>query len=192
MRESDSPQALRCIEQSLELDIGAGDQDGAEVALFNLALLDLDLEAPVSARSRIERALAILAAYPNPSMEAGLLQVLAQVEQMEHNDGQARTYFERALALARRTGDQIIMVESLLGCAMTEPVPADSAMLHGAADALLDHLGSQFAPTDARARETDHGRLRALLGDETFAEHYAHGRTMSRAQIIAVALRDPR
>lgn len=191
LRESDPPGSRRCLEQSLDLDAAAGDQDGVEIALLNLALLDLDLEEPASARSRVERALTILATYPNPTFEAGLLEVLGFVEHSEHNDGSARRHFDQAFAMARRAGDQSIMAESLLGCALTETAAPHSAVLHGAADALLAHTGSQLAPTDARARRADHARLQALLGDDVFAVNHAHGRAMTRSEIIALGLHDP-
>ena len=187
LRETDRAESRRCIEQALELDAAAGDQDGVQMALLNLAMLDLDVEDVASARSRAERALVTIATYPNPTFESALLAVLGSAECGEHNFRLARSHFERAFAVARRAGDQSIMAESILGVALTEEGPQDSALLHGAADALLADIGWQLAPTDARIRETDHARVRAVLGDETFAAIYAQGRALTRSEIIALA-----
>jgi predicted ATPase/class 3 adenylate cyclase len=188
LRESDRLGSRRYIEQSLELDATAGDQDGVAIALLNLAWLDLDLDEPATARSRVERALPILATYPNPVFEAGFLEVLGFVELREHDADAARTDFERAFALARRAGDQLMMAESVLGCALTEPQATHAAVLHGAADALLSRLGSQLAASDAQVRDAEHARLRSLLGDDNFEANYERGRGMTRPEIAALTL----
>lgn len=190
IRESDRAESRRCLEASLALDVAAGDQDGVAVALLNLALLDLDLAAPAAARAHARQGLAVLSTYANPTFESGLLAALGWAEQGEHNDDVARVHFECAFVLARRVGDQSIMAESILGCALVEPDTTRAAVLHGAADALLAHGGAELSPTDKRARDADRARLRTRLGDGTFAEHCARGRAKTRPEIIALSQRD--
>ena len=193
LRESDSVEAHRCIEESLELDTAAGDQDGIQVALVQ----------PRDHGSRSRRAGRVPAPGANEHSRSWRSTRTRRWKPACSRSWDTSNRWSTTTARRGRTSSEhsrsravpvitSIMVESLLGCAMTEAVPADSAMLHGAADALLDHLESQFAPTDARARELHHDRLRALLGDETFAENYARGRSMTRSQIMSVALRDAR
>jgi tetratricopeptide (TPR) repeat protein len=188
LRDSDHAEARRCIEQSLALDSAAGDQDGVQMALLNLALTDLDAHDTASARALAERALELTAGSPNPTFEAALLAALAWAELAEGHAAAARARFVEAVVLGRQVGDHSIMAEAIIGVALADPVAADAAVLHGAADAVLEQ-GAELASTDRRARDADVVRLRSLLGDDGFDECAGRGRTLPPSEIVAFARR---
>jgi hypothetical protein len=63
-----------------------------------------------------------------------------------------------------------------------------AAMLHGAAQALLDQTGAPWDPLGARDRQESLDRARAALGDEQFQRAYARGTALSFDQAISLAL----
>jgi hypothetical protein len=63
-----------------------------------------------------------------------------------------------------------------------------AAMLHGAAQALLDKTGVQLEPLDDRHRQESLGQARAAVGDEQVQRAYARGMTLSLDQVIDLAL----
>ena len=62
------------------------------------------------------------------------------------------------------------------------------ALLHGAAQALLDQLGAQREGLDDRYRQASLGQARAAVGDEQAQRAYARGMALSLDQVIDLAL----
>jgi DNA-binding CsgD family transcriptional regulator len=63
-----------------------------------------------------------------------------------------------------------------------------AATLHGAADHLYERAGQAFDAVDLSLRASDHARLRDALGQAAFDDACQHGRTLSQADAIALAL----
>ena len=63
-----------------------------------------------------------------------------------------------------------------------------AAVLHGAAQALLDQSGAEREGLDDRYRQASLGQARAAVGDEQAQRAYARGMALSLDQVIHVAL----
>jgi hypothetical protein len=63
-----------------------------------------------------------------------------------------------------------------------------AAVLHGAAQALLDQTGVPWDLLDARDRQESLDQAGAALGDEQFQRAYARGMALSFDQAIDLAL----
>ena len=63
-----------------------------------------------------------------------------------------------------------------------------AAMLHGAAQTLLDQTGVRWDTIDTRYRQESLDQAGAALGDEQFQRAYARGTTLSFDQAIDLAL----
>ena len=63
-----------------------------------------------------------------------------------------------------------------------------AAVLHGAAQALIDQTEIQWERLDDRYRRESPGRARAALGDEQAQRVYACGMALSLDQVIDLAL----
>jgi hypothetical protein len=63
-----------------------------------------------------------------------------------------------------------------------------AAVLHGAAQALLDQTGLPWEPFDARYRQESLDQADAALGDEQFQRAYVRGTALSFDQAISLAL----
>jgi hypothetical protein len=93
-------------------------------------------------------------------------------------DGDAQALFEQSLTIAQRSGDPLMVAYSQLGLALIASRAGDAhraAMLHGAADAIHDRLGTRFDSLESRLREADLALLRATLGDAVFQSAYDDG-----------------
>jgi DNA-binding NarL/FixJ family response regulator len=66
--------------------------------------------------------------------------------------------------------------------------PAVAATLHGAADHQYEQAGQAFDTKESKMRTSDHARLRDALGEAAFDAAYRHGRTLSQADAIALAV----
>ncbi|HYB17906.1 MAG TPA: hypothetical protein VEF71_20910 [Streptosporangiaceae bacterium] len=63
-----------------------------------------------------------------------------------------------------------------------------AALLHGAAQALLDQTGVRWETLDARYRQESLDQANAALGDEQAQRAYARGTALSLDQAIGLAL----
>jgi len=86
--------------------------------------------------------------------------------------------FEQSRAIEQRNGDQLMVAYAYLGLALLDSRAGNAqsaAMLHGAADAICDRLGTRFDSLESRLRDADLARLRAALGDSRFYTAYNAG-----------------
>jgi predicted ATPase/class 3 adenylate cyclase/tetratricopeptide (TPR) repeat protein len=103
----------------------------------------------------------------------------------------ARSMFETALRMSRRSGDSTGMAHACLGLALLAGDLGDwdrSGALHGAAQALLDRTGVAWDEDDARDRRDSLDQARAHLGDEQLERAYAQGMTLSVEKALDPAL----
>jgi len=76
----------------------------------------------------------------------------------------------------------------LAGVAAAQGQPERAARLFGAAEALLGSIGATLDPADRLAYARDVATIRAQLGADASAAHWAMGRAMTLEQMIAEAL----
>ena len=116
---------------------------------------------------------------------------LGMVLRAEHDPGGARSTLQQALRIGRRIGAKRSMAEAMLGLACLAGDLDDwhrAAVLHGAAQALLDQTGVPWDTFDARYRQESLDQAGAALGDEQFHRAYARGMALGFDQAIGLAL----
>jgi predicted ATPase/class 3 adenylate cyclase len=121
----------------------------------------------------------------------GMTLNLGMVLRAEHDLDGARSKLQEAVRIGRRVGDKRNMAEAILGLACLAGDLGDwnrVAVLHGAAQALLDQTGVPWDSADVRDRQESLDQARAALGDERFQRAYAHGTALSSDQAISLAL----
>ena len=109
----------------------------------------------------------------------------------EHDPDGARSALQEALRTGRRIGDKRTMADAMGGLACLDGDLGDwprAAMLHGAAQALLDQTGAPWDTLEARYRQESLDQAGAALGDEQSQRAYARGMTLSFDQAISLAL----
>jgi hypothetical protein len=97
---------------------------------------------------------------------------------LDDADADARAMFDQSLAIARRSGDQLMVAHAQLGLALVASHTGDAqaaATLHGAADAIHARLGTRFDSLESRLRDADIADLRPELGDAAFNSAYSAG-----------------
>jgi predicted ATPase/class 3 adenylate cyclase len=175
-------EALACAERSGDL--------GAEQGLhLNAGGAALELGDIPGARAHTEAAIRAAEALgiPHPLQSVNLGWIL----RAEHDLDGARSTLREALRVSRRIGFKRIMAEAILGLAFLDGDLGDwprAAMLHGAAQALLDQTGAPWDPLDAPHRQESLDQAGAALGDEQFQRAYARGMALSFGQAIDLAL----
>ena len=125
------------------------------------------------------------------TLSAGLRQNLGFVDLLDADPCNASRHFIDSLDTARITGVTSYVHGALLGLALAVGAYGDSAVaatLHGFADQYYEQGGRAFETIEAGLRDRDHAHLRATLGDAGFEVAYRHGRTLSQADAIALAV----
>ena len=175
-------EAFACAERSGDL--------GAELTLHNNAgVAALEMGDIPGARAHIEAAIRTAEALgtPHPAQSASLGMIL----RAEHDLDDARSALQEALRVGRRIGVKRIMAEAMGGLAFLDGDLGDwhrAAMLHGAAQALLDQTGAPWDTLDVPHRQESLDQAGAALGDEQFRRAYVRGMTLSFDQAIDLAL----
>jgi tetratricopeptide (TPR) repeat protein len=177
-------EAFACTERSGDL--------GIELYLHNNAgSAALEMGDIPGARAHIEAAIRAAEALetPHPLQSVNLGTILRAENDL---DG-ARSTLQEALRISRRIGDKRTMAEAMDGLACLDGDLGDwhrAAMLHGAAQALLDQTGVPWSLLDARYRQESLDQAGAALGDEQFQQAYARGMALSFDQAIDLALEE--
>jgi len=119
-----------------------------------------------AARAHLEAAIRAAEALGSPHLIA--LSNLAEVLRAEHDLDSARSGFEDVVRRSRRTGDKYALAAAILGLASLAADLGDwhrAAVLYGAEHALMDQIGAQWNPFDARPARESLDQARAALGD---------------------------
>ena len=175
-------EAFACTERSGDLRTkGALD--------VNAGIAALEMGDIPGARTHQEAAIQIAQALGRPHfLELGNL---GAVLLAEHDLDGARSTFEDVVRIARRTGDKSNLAYAIEGLARLATDLKDwhrAALLHGAAQALLDKLGAAWEPIAARPRQESLGQIRQALGGEQLHRAYTRGMALSFDQAIDLAL----
>jgi predicted ATPase/class 3 adenylate cyclase len=146
-----------------------------------------------AARAHLQQAAQVAQAIGETSAHMPL--ILGSVLRLEGDLGGAQSMFEAALRIIRRNGDLPGLAYT---CSSMAYLAADlgdwhrAAVLHGAAQALLDRTGQEWEPSEARLRYDSLDQVRAHLGQEQFDRVYAHGTTLSLEQALDLAFAEHR
>ena len=122
---------------------------------------------------------------------SGMTLNLGWVLRAEHDLDGARSKLAEALRIGRRIGNKTNMAEAILGLACLAGDAGDwhrAAVLHGAAQALLDQTGVPWATFVAGIRQESLDQAGVALGDEQFQRAYARGMALSFDQAISLTL----
>jgi predicted ATPase/class 3 adenylate cyclase len=175
-------EAFACAERSGDLD--------TEQALHNNAgMAALEMGDIPGAKAHMEAAIRAAEALgtPHPLQSVNLGMIL----RAEHDLDAARSALQQALRIGRRIGDKRSMAEAMGGLACLDGDLGywhRAAMLHGAAQALLDQTGVPWHTFDARYRQESLDQAGAALDDEQFQRAYARGTALGFDQAISLAL----
>jgi predicted ATPase/class 3 adenylate cyclase len=104
------------------------------------------------------------------------------VLRQDHDPGGARSSFEKALRLSRRSGDRADVAYASLGLACLAADEGDwhrAAVLHGLAQAFLDRTGLPWEELEARYRRDSLAQVRAHLGQYQFERARARSTAFS-------------
>jgi hypothetical protein len=116
---------------------------------------------------------------------------LGWVLRAENDPGAARAMFETALRMGRRRGQRYILAYACVGLACLAGDLGDwhrAVVLHGVAQALLDHVGDRWQEPEGGYRRDSIGQIRAQLGDDQFELAYAEGMALGFDDAVDVAL----
>jgi predicted ATPase/transcriptional regulator with XRE-family HTH domain len=175
-------EAFACVERS-------GDLLTEHFLHNNAGWTALQLGDIPGARAHLEAAVrsgeAIGFPCPVPTLNLGL------ILRFEHDLDGARTTLQEVLRAGRRIGQKKNTAEAILGLACVVGDLGDwhqAAVLHGAAQALLDQTGAPWDPFDADHRQESLDQAGAALGGDQFHRAYTRGMTLSFDQAIDLAL----
>ena len=168
----------RTVGRSLKLAHQAGNKALYLGTLNNLSYLELEDGHVAAARARLADGVR-LAQQIGARRGLSLLScTLGFASYLDGADGEARAMFDQSLAIAQRSGDQLMVAYAQLGRALIASRTGDAraaAKLHGAADAIHARLGTHFDSLESRLRAADLSRLRTTLGVSAFQAAYDAG-----------------
>ena len=187
--DGDLDAALADQEEALALSRATGDNYRLAITLANFGVDELAAGDLRAARAHLQEANTLADNFGYPNLSAPLRENLGFVDLVDADPGHARRLFLESLDTARITGVKSSYSRgALLGLALAAGAdgdPAVAATLHGVAD---EQAGRVFAGIEVGLRDRDHARLRATLGDAAFEAAYRHGRSLSQADAITLAI----
>ena len=121
---------------------------------------------------------------------------LGWVRRQDGDHDGARSSFEDALRMSRRSGERFGIAYAVLGLACLAADAGEwsrACVLHGLAQAALDRAGEPWQEPEVRYRRESLAQLRAHLGQQQSERDYARGMALSPDEILDLASRkDPR
>ncbi len=189
----DLDQSTALCRRALGLVRKIGDRRSEEGALTNLALCEamqgnLDL-----ARESWNDALSISNELGNELGQSIILNCLGDLTLEEGDADLALVDLCRSLRIARRIGSRRFLAYGLLSLAAAASalgLVGQSAMLHGASDALFEELGHPPEAPAARAQQLSLSKLHEAMG-EAFDSAYETGRQLQLNAAVELALHLP-
>jgi predicted ATPase/class 3 adenylate cyclase len=115
---------------------------------------------------------------------------LGWVLRQDHDPDGARSSFQAALRMSRRTGDRRGLAAASLGLACLAADTGDwhrAAVLHGVAQAFLDPTGQPWEELEARYRRASLDQVRGHLGQDQFDRAHASGMALSFDETLNLA-----
>jgi predicted ATPase/class 3 adenylate cyclase len=143
-----------------------------------------------AARTYLQEAAQAMRASGEEGIDLSIL--TGWVLRQDNDPGGARSSFEAALRISRRSGDRPGIAVASLGLACLAADAGDwhqAAVLHGAARAFLDPTGPPWEELETRYRQDSLDQVRAHLGQEQFERAHAQGRALSSDQTLELISR---
>lgn len=168
----------RTVGMSLKLAHQAGNKALYLGTLNNLSYLELEDGHIAAARARLAEGVRLAQEIGARRGLSLLSCTLGFASYLADADDDARAMFDQSLAIAQRSGDQLMVAYAQLGRALIAGRAGDAqaaARLHGAADAIHARLGTRLDSLESRLRAAALARLRATLGVSAFQAAYDAG-----------------
>jgi predicted ATPase/DNA-binding SARP family transcriptional activator len=168
----------RTVGKSLKLAHQSGNMALYLGTLNNLSYLEIEDGQISVARARLADGVRLAQRIGARRGLSLLSCTLGFASYLDGDDADARAMFDRSLAIAQRSGDQLMVAYAQLGLALVASRAGDAraaATLHGAADAVHAKLGTRFDSLESRLRDADVMYLRGELGTAAFQSAYNAG-----------------
>ena len=184
----DPVRAGKLFEEAIACTERTGDQLFASILHNNAGVHALRVGDIPAARAHLE--VAAQASLANGENSDAVAVNLGWVRRQDGDYDGARSSFEDALRISRRTGQRFDIAYAVLGLAC---VAADAGewsracVLHGIAQAILDRAGEPWQSPEVRYRRESLGQVRAHLGAEQSERDYARGMALSSDEIGPIA-----
>ena len=178
-------------QEVLALAQAAGDNYVLTITSMNLGLDQVAAGELRAGIAYLREALRIAEAHGYQHLAAAVTANLGFAYLMDADAASARGLLISVLDTARATGEKTLVPIAIFGLALavgTDGDPTVAATLHGAADHQYKLAGQAFDAVDLKLRASDHARLRDALGEAAFDAACQHGRILSQADAIALAV----
>jgi predicted ATPase/class 3 adenylate cyclase len=182
--------ARTLVEASLAVRRQSGSAWYIAIALNSLSEVARCQGKHKEARAFAEEAIGIYRQLEDKSGIAWSLYNLAYADHHLGNANKATQLFAEALALRYGQGNKEGMALCMVGLASTTAKEAHNeraALLHGAAESLMETVGVRLSPCDRADYEESMAAVREELGDEVFTARRDEGGTMSMEQVVKYA-----
>ena len=180
----------RTVQESVELCRRSGNKMLYLQTLNNLSYLEMEDGEVGVPRARLAEGVRLAAEIGDERGLSLLACTLGFASYLDNADTDAVAMFDQSLAIAQRDGDQLMVAYARLGQALLTSRGGDAraaTMLHGAADAILNKLGTHVDSLESRLRDADLTRLRAALGDAAFRDAYNAGQASEVSAALVAA-----
>jgi len=183
--------SLADYQEVLSLARASGDNYTLAVTLVNLGVDQVTAGEFRGALAYLEDGLRVADAHGYQHLSAAAEMNLGFAHLMNDDAASARRLLVGVLDRARASSEMTWVHGAVLGLALAAGADADPAVaatLHGAADHQYEQAGQAFDAKESKMRTSDHARLRDALGEAAFDAAYQHGRTLSQADAMALAV----
>ncbi len=178
-------------QEILALAQAAGDNYVLVVTLLNLGVDQVAAGERPAGVASFQEALEVAEAHGYQHLAAALALNLGFVYLMDGDAASARRLFIGVLDTARATGEKTFVHVAILGLAVAASADGDptvAATLYGAADHQYEQAGQAFDALDVELRAGAQARLLDALGEAALDAAGRHGRTLSQADAITLAV----
>ncbi len=186
----DFDRARDLYEEGRRLAVKLGSTFNAATAAHDLGLIELALGDVDAAIERCEEALALARIGGTPQLVAACLRSLAAAIVIRGDLGRAQELVEESLAIVRRLNEPRAVAECLetaAGIAAAGGDGARAAALFGAANAVLESIGTTPTPERQPWIEVYQQAARLRLEPDRFEEELARGASLSLDDAIQLA-----
>ncbi len=192
--EADLDTASHYLEEALALLRELGDEVQVAVSLGNLAVVATYNGEYLRAQTMMEESARLHRALGHNFLLALSLNNLGHLALMQEHYTKAQELLQESLRMYRDLGDQGREIADCLAglawCAGEQGRPRQAVHLWGAAEALRESFGVFLSMMERARYERSINKVRAELGDDTFAAGWAEGRNMSFEEAIEAAFQE--
>ena len=190
---TDVAEGRRLAHQALEISTAAGDELGRSNALHLLGVGAQIAGDLAEARDWMTQRLSMVRASGNEFLVASEAANLSMVERQLGNLDRAEELEREALAIGQRIGDEFtkpFAIAGLAAIALERRIYQRSAMLLGAAEALMESHKMEWPPDERPHYEHMLDELPKAMGEDEFEEARAVGRALPADGAVAMAMDD--